>query len=89
MKTRIFTVILCAIMLVCTIFACSSCTANNCASLKYSEAKAYVFFPNGKLQVYGDCDDAKYMNNGVVAVEIEGHVYFAPVELVNIDAIME
>lgn len=89
MKTRIFTVILCAIMLVCTIFSLSGCGDYVLNRDRYVGAKAYVFFPNGKMQVYGDCEDLWFISGSLVAIEIDGHVYFTSSNLINIDAIMK
>ena len=89
MKTRIFTIILCAIMLFCTIFSLSGCGDYALNRDRYVGAKAYVFFPNGKMQVYGDCEDLQIIDTNVVAIEIDGHMYLTSPNLINVDAIMK
>lgn len=71
MKRRILTVILGLCVLFGVILALPGCSS----SKENGETYAYIFFPNGKMLVSGEVEEAWHGSNGLLGITIDGIEY--------------
>lgn len=69
MKHRLIAFVLCLVMLVAALVGCTTYDANTV------RATAYVYTPNGKLVVNGNCNGYLLGSDGFIVVTIDGVKY--------------